>query len=264
MPRVRPLLCRLLLSFASFVAAASVMAQAGAPTPRPPAAPQADPRAGGAAPDAPPLDPTKQDPAEVAALIEAFLQEQAASQPGNSQITVDADRVRNQPRCDQLQVFLSSGQQLRPRMNVGVRCSAPSSWTSFVQADLSLQGYYYTSNRPIQAGETLSLDDLAPRKGDLMRLPPGTALDLAQIIDRVATQRIPVGTPIKASALRHPEAIQRGQMVRTIARGAGFVATGEGRALQNGAPGSQIQVRTDSGQVVSGTVVDASTVQVLP
>nr|WP_254045803.1 flagella basal body P-ring formation protein FlgA [Paenalcaligenes hominis] len=52
-------------------------------------------------------------------------------------------------------------------------------------------------------------------------------------------------------------------MVRTLARGAGFVATGEGQALQSGSPGNQIQVRVSSGQIITGTVLDAQTVQVL-
>jgi len=265
MLRARFLLRCLLLSAACLTASANAMSQGSTASPPPlSAATPGDTGPAIAPSNTPPPDPSKQDPDQVAALIEAFLQEQASSYPGTSEITVDADRVSKLSRCDQLQIFLSSGQRLRPRMNVGVRCSGPSSWTSYVQADLSIHGYYYTSNRPIQAGETLSLDDLAPRKGDLLRVAPGAALDLAQIIDRVATQRIPIGVPIRASALRHPEAIQRGQMVRTIARGAGFVATGEGRALQNGAPGNQIQVRTDSGQVVTGTVLDAATVQVLP
>jgi len=41
------------------------------------------------------------------------------------------------------------------------------------------------------------------------------------------------------------------------------VATGEGQALESGAPGTQIQVRTSSGQIITGTVIDAHTVQVM-
>ncbi|XOT97388.1 flagellar basal body P-ring formation chaperone FlgA, partial [Alcaligenes pakistanensis] len=65
------------------------------------------------------------------------------------------------------------------------------------------------------------------------------------------------------SALRDPQSITRGQTVRTVARGMGFMATGEGQALQSGAPGTQIQIKASSGQVISATVLDASTVQVI-
>ncbi len=52
-------------------------------------------------------------------------------------------------------------------------------------------------------------------------------------------------------------------MVITEARGLGFVATGEAQTLQDGAPGEQIRVRTGSGQVISATVMNAHTVQVI-
>jgi len=51
--------------------------------------------------------------------------------------------------------------------------------------------------------------------------------------------------------------------VRKEARGVGFVATGEGVALESGAPGVMIQVRTSSGQIVTGTVVNNTIVRIL-
>src|SRR3546814_3068201 len=85
----------------------------------------------------------------------------------------------------------------------------------------------------------------------------------SDLVGYIASQRISAGTPIKSRALRDPDSIQRGQAVRTEARGTGFVATGEGQALQSGAPGTQIQVRSSSGQIVSGTVLNATTVLVI-
>lgn len=203
-----------------------------------------------------------QDPAEVAAEVEAFLQGQASSYPGAAQISVETPRITNQAACDALQAFFPSGQRLRARITVGVRCMAPQSWTSYVQANLSIQGHYYVANRAIQAGDTLSLDDMSAREGDILRMAGGVVFDPSQAIGYIAAQRIPVGGPIKSSALRNPDSIQRGQTVRTEARGTGFVATGEGQALQSGAPGAQIQIRSSSGQIVSGTVLNANTVQV--
>src|SRR3546814_20639164 len=132
-------------------------------------------------------------------------------------------------------------------MSVGVRCVAPEVWTSHVKATLSIQGYYYVANRNIEVGEVVSLDDMAAREGDILRLANNIIFDPSQAVGYIASQRIRAGGPIKSSALRDPDSIQRGHMVRTEARGAGFVATGEGPALQNGAPGAQIQGRARSG-----------------
>ncbi|MGB3291160.1 MAG: flagellar basal body P-ring formation chaperone FlgA [Burkholderiaceae bacterium] len=207
--------------------------------------------------------PSTQDAALVAEEVERFLLGQASSYPGSAQVQVDAPRIAAQPACAQLQAFLPSGQRLRARITVGVRCMAPQPWTSYVQASLSIQGYYYVANRNIQSGDVLSLDDMSPREGDILHMSGGMVFDPSQAVGYIASQRISAGSPIKSRALRDPDSIQRGQTVRTEARGAGFVATGEGQALQSGAPGAQIQVRSSSGQIVSGTVVNANTVQVV-
>lgn len=161
-----------------------------------------------------------------------------------------------------MDVFLSNP-QLRSRMSVGVRCLAPHPWTLYVQAAMTVEGQYYVAGRSINVGESLSADDLVARDGDLLRLAQGVVIDPALAIGYIAQQRIPAGTSIKSSALRDPDSIVRGQPVRTEARGLGFVATGEGVALESGAPGTIIQVRTSSGQVVSGTVINNTTVRVL-
>lgn len=204
-----------------------------------------------------------QDPAIVAAEVEQFIITQASSYPGSPQVTVGAPRITRQAPCDELQPFLTSGQRLRSRMTVGVRCAAPQAWTTYVQADLSIQGYFYVANRDIQVGDTISLSDLTGREGDVLRLSRGVVFDPSQAIGYIATQRIPAGATVKSGALRDPNSVQRGQMVRTEVRGIGFVATGEGQAMQGGSPGSQIQIKTSSGQIVTGTVLDATTVQVM-
>ncbi|NYT61975.1 flagellar basal body P-ring formation protein FlgA [Alcaligenaceae bacterium] len=203
-----------------------------------------------------------QDPALVALEVENFLHNQASSYPGSTTITVETPRIEQQPACDHLEASLPSGQRLRSRMTVEVRCMAPQTWKSYAQANISIQGFYYVTNRNIQRGDALSLSDLTGREGDLLRLPNNVVSDPSQAIGYIATQRIPAGGTVKANALRDPDSIQRGQSVRTVARGVGFVANGQGQALQSGSPGNQIQVKSSSGHILSGTVINANTVQV--
>lgn len=203
-----------------------------------------------------------QDPAAVAAEVEAFLLDRAQSLPGTPSVVVTPPRLNRQPACEQLDIFLANP-QLRSRMSVGVRCLAPRPWTLYVQASLAVEGFYYVTNRTVDAGETLSLDDLVAREGDLLRLANGVVIDPSQVVGYIAERRISAGTAIRASALRDPDSIVRGQPVKTEARGVGFVATGQGVALESGAPGALIQVRTPSGEVVSGTVVNNTTVRMM-
>lgn len=207
--------------------------------------------------------PDRLQQSNVIEQIEIFLREQASSYPGSVDLSIDAERIQKLPDCDQFQVFLSSGQNLRSRLSVGVRCVAPQQWVGYAQANLSIQGFYYVPTHNLKPGLTLSLDDLAAREGDLLRLAPGIVADPSRIIGYVTTQNIQAGSPIKSRALRDPESILKGQAVRLQARGIGFLATTEGRAMQSGAPGAQVKVRTDSGRIVSGTILNANTVQVV-
>lgn len=203
------------------------------------------------------------DVATLSKVAHDFLLEQAQTLPGEPQVHIDSSRLREQAACTDIQAYFASGQRLRSRLSIGLRCLNPNPWTTSVPATLSVQGFYYVSNRTIALGEIIHLDDLIAREGDLLRLPNGAIVDPSQIIGFVANQRINSGNLIRSSALRDPQAVVRGQAVRTIARGMGFVISGEGQALQTGSPGSQIQVRASSGQVISATVLDSNTVQVL-
>ncbi len=203
-----------------------------------------------------------QDPAVIVAEVEAFLLSRAQVLPGVPEVVVTPPRISRQAACEHLDTFLTNP-QLRSRMNVGVRCLAPESWTLHVQASVSVMGHYYVTTRSINLGETLSFDDLASREGDLLRLPRGVVVDPALAVGYIAQQRIAAGSTVRADALRDPDSIVRGQPVKTEARGLGFVATGEGVALESGGPGSMIQVRTSSGQIVTGTVINNTTVRVM-
>lgn len=204
-----------------------------------------------------------QDPAVAATQAREFLARQAIAWRGTPSIAIDAARLENMPACDRLSFFLPGDERLRSRISVGVRCAAPQTWTSYIQATLSIRGSYYVPAQTLQAGEKLQPGDLQARQADLLQLPPGTVTDPAQLLGRIATRRLPAGIPVRSNALRSPQSVLRGQTVRLEARGPGFVASSEGRAMQNGAPGTQIQVRAATGRIVSGTVVDGDTVTVL-
>lgn len=206
--------------------------------------------------------PPAQEPAPIIAQVESLLHARAQSYPGEAEITIEPPRLTNQRACEQLEAFLSGNTSLRSRMSVGVRCLAPQAWSLYVTANIRLIGHYYVSNRAIPTGQVLSLDDLDMREGDLLRERQAIT-DPTHIVGYITTRRIPPGGEIRSNALRDPQSIQRGQAVRTIARGTGFVANGEGEALEAGSPGTQIQVRSSSGQIITGTVIDAHTVQVM-
>jgi len=206
--------------------------------------------------------PATADAAAVGRAAEAFLRDQLAALPGTLTITLDPIDTSRAAACAELAPFLPSALRPRSRMTVGVRCVAPQPWTMYVQATVSVRGQYYVAARTIAAGQAIQAGDLAQRDGDLVALPGGIVADPQAVIGMRARYRIVAGQAIKGSALRSALAVTRGQHVRITARGRGFVVSSEGEALDDAPPGAPVQVRTTSGQVVSGIVRSATLVEV--
>jgi len=209
---------------------------------------------------APPFTP--QDPGAVISVADDYLRQQLASISSNPTIKFDEIHTERLQACDDLSAFMSAGARPRSRMSVGVRCAAPRPWSVYVQASISAPGQYYVAARTINAGEPITPDALAPRDGDLVNLPPGAVTDGQSIIGMTASYRIASGQAIKLASLRSPGTIQRGQTVRVNAHGRGFSVSTEGVAMESAAPGSTVQVRTSSGQIVSGIVQRTGNVEV--
>lgn len=207
-------------------------------------------------------DAVSQAPEAIAVVAQSYLLEQLASLPGQPAVAIDPPRTDRLAPCDAMAPFMPSGMKLRSRMTVGVRCNAPKPWTTYVQATVSVPGYYYVASRMISAGQALTPDDLSPRDGDLVTLPPGAITDPQSVVGMTAAFRINAGQPVRGSSLRNAQSVVRGSNVRINARGNGFMVSSEGQAMDNGAPGAVVQVRTASGQVVSGVVRNAGLVEI--
>ncbi|MGE4439661.1 flagellar basal body P-ring formation chaperone FlgA [Achromobacter sp.] len=207
-------------------------------------------------------DTPTQAPEAIIAAAQTYLLEQLAALPGQPSVAIDPPRVERLAPCDVMSPFMPSGMRLRSRMTVGVRCNAPKAWTTYLQATVSVPGHYYVASRMIAAGQALTPADLIPRDGDLVALPPGAITRPEAVIGMTAAYRIHAGQPVKSTALRNAQSVLRGSNVRINAHGNGFVVSSEGQALDNAAPGATVQVRTASGQVVSGVVRNAGLVEI--
>ena len=203
-----------------------------------------------------------QAPEAIAVAAQSYLLDQLSGLPGQPAVSIDPPRAERLTPCDAMSPFMPSGMKLRSRMTVGVRCNAPKPWTTYVQATVSVPGYYYVASRMISAGQTLTPNDLSPRDGDLVSLPPGAITDPQTVVGMTAAYRINAGQPVRGSSLRNAQSVVRGSNVRINARGNGFVVSSEGQAMDNAAPGAMVQVRTGNGQVVSGVVRNAGLVEI--
>jgi flagellar basal body P-ring formation protein FlgA len=190
----------------------------------------------------------------VGPVIEHFLLTQTAGLPGKVSITIDTPRLDALPPCEAPEAFLPSGVRPWGRVSVGVRCNESPPWTRYVAAHVALVASYYVAARPIAAGQALTPADVAVREGDLSTLPTSLVVDPAQLSGVVASNRIASGAPIRRELLRGVVLVQQGQSVKLVTRGAGFVASAEGKAMTDAASGAVIQVKIQGGQLLSGIV----------
>ena len=191
--------------------------------------------------------------AAIRTAVEDYLRVQTGGLPGQVQYSVgNVDARLALPNCPAPEVFTPPGARLWGKTNIGVRCTSPAQWTIYVPATVRITGTYLVAARPLASGRTLDINDYTAVTGDLTLLPAGVAQDPAQVLGRTLAGTLAAGQPVRTDLLRAPTVIQQGQSVKLVAKGQGFEVTADGKALSQGMLGQVVQVRSPSGQTVSG------------
>lgn len=208
--------------------------------------------------------PAKQNLAALRELAEQYLQAQSAGLPGVVTITVGGiDGRLNLAACPAPQAFQQPGAKPWGKTTVGVRCTLPSAWTVYIQAQVSVQGKYVATAVPIAGGQTIDASQLVMTSGDLAALPNGVVTDMAQAVGRTSTLSLAAGSPLRADMLRSKPVVQQGQAVRVLTRGSGFSVSTEAKAIGNAGEGQVVQVRAQNGAILSGVAKMGGMVEVV-
>lgn len=185
--------------------------------------------------------------------IEDYLRTQTQGLPGKASFTISplSAQTRLAP-CSAFEPFVPPGRQLWGRTNLGVRCLGPGNWTIYVPVQISVVGNYLVAARNLVVGSVLTPADVTVRQGDLCALPASILTDQAQAIGKTMKNSLAASQPLRSDQLIAPWAVQQGQNVRIVSSGDGFSVSSDGKALNNAAEGQVVQVRTNTGQTVSG------------
>lgn len=196
-------------------------------------------------------------------VVEQFLKTEASGLPGEVSVKVGAIDARTAlAACPAPQAFLQPGARAWGKTTVGVRCTAPSNWTLFVQAQVSVQADYVAAALPLAQGQPVEAGQLVLVKGDIAAMPAGIVTDINQAIGRTPTVSLAAGTPLRLDTLKSKPVVQQNQAVRLVLNGQGFSVSADGKAIGNAGDGQLVQVRTPSGSVVSGTARAGGMVEV--
>ena len=195
--------------------------------------------------------------------IEDFVRAQTQGLPGKVSFTIaPLDAQTRLAACNAFEPFLPPGRQLWGKTNLGVRCLGPSGWTIYVPVQISVLGNYLVASRQLPGGSLITPTDFVLQQGDLCSLPASVLTDAAQAIGKTLKSTLAAAQPLRGDQLIAPWAVQQGQNVKTVSRGAGFTVSSDGMALNNAAEGQVVQVRTSSGQTVSGIARAGGVVEV--
>ena len=187
---------------------------------------------------------------------------QAVGQPLRMQAMagVPDSRLHLAP-CAQVEVFVPS--RLWGASHLGMRCVVGAThWSVLVPVQVQAWGSAWVLRGDVQAGQTLTAQDLEPQEVD-WAADPSPAVTRSEVWQGQVTARmLRAGQTLRQNLLRPAKVFNSGAQVRVLVQGNGFQVSAQGRALSPGIVGQAAQVRVENGRVMNATVVDARTVRV--
>lgn len=196
--------------------------------------------------------------------IEHYVRVQTAGLPGKVTYVVGGIDPRIVlPACPVPEVFLPAGARLWGLTSLGVRCGGAAPWSIYVTVQVKVAGDYVVTARPLPQGQALAPADIALQSGDLTQLPAGILTDPQLAVGKTLTAALAAGQPLRQDLLRSPLVVQQGQTVKLQSSGHGFRVTTDGKSLNNASDGQIAQVRTATGQTVSGVARAGGIVEII-
>lgn len=202
----------------------------------------------------------------LAQRVEALAREASAQAAPGLRVEVTPGRL--DPRlklapCREVQPYLPSGTRLWGAARIGLRCAdGATRWNVFLPITVSVYGQAVVTAAALDAGTTLTAQDLRTAEVDLAARPGAVLAQSAALVGRTLARALPAGEPLRAADLRARQWFAAGDRVRIVAGGRGWRIHGEGRALNPGVEGRAVRVRTESGRIVSGMAVAERQVEV--
>ncbi len=171
----------------------------------------------------------RQDPAAVHQAVQDFLAVQIKGLPVGTSFSVGSiDPNNNLAPCPVLEASMPARNRAWGKTTVQVRCQTEGAWSLYVPVQIKVMGEYLIAARPLTQGQVVSEQDLLWQSGDLAELPAGILTERQQAIGKTVAIGTTSGRPLRSDMLRQPLAIQQGQNVKLVTRGAGFRVATEG------------------------------------
>lgn len=155
--------------------------------------------------------------------------------------------------CQHIEPYLPNGVRLAGRTRIGLRCLQGSTrWNVYLPITVKILARGLVAGVPLPAGTVLQPQHLIEAEVDLVARADPALTHAESAIGRSVAHAMAVGDALRQGDLRARQWFAAGDMVRVVARGAGFAVSAEGQALNAGMEGQPARVRTESGRIVTG------------
>lgn len=170
-------------------------------------------------------------------------------------------RLRLAP-CQQVEPYLPTGTRLWGRTRIGLRClQGPVAWNVFLPITVRAWGPAWTVRQPVAAGSVITEADLEQTEIDWAESVSPVLFQQSDWLGREAARHLMPGQVLRQGMVRAPQVFTAGTQVRVLIRGEGFSLSATGSALSHGHLGQTARIRMPNRKVLTGTVIDAETVE---
>lgn len=164
--------------------------------------------------------------------------------------------------CQRIEPYLPPGARLWGKARIGLRCAqGVKPWNVYLPVTVRVFGQALVAAAPLPAGATLREEDLRLAEVDIAEDNAPLVGNASLAVGRVLTRPLVAGRSLRQTDLKPRMWFAAGDSVKVLASGPGFSVAGSGQALTPGIEGQTARVRTDSGQVLTGTPVGTRVVE---
>ena len=206
---------------------------------------------------------------DIAAAVTAFVTQQLQGQLAEgARLEIDTRWQGNVVVTNgdpQIRVRRASSRPLRGPtvLRVGIDAGGQTQRTMSVTADIRHLRPVLVASRMLRRGEALMLDLVELVECDITQLRHGYFTDVDALGDMRTRRSVVAGDVLTRNHVEVIPVINRGDEVELVARTNSLAISALGQAMQDGGIGERIRVKnSDSGKVLYGQILDASTIQV--
>jgi len=190
-----------------------------------------------------------------------------AMEQGYEGVTVSVralDKRLRLPLCEEpLEALDARSSAVLGPLSTGVRCSGDTPWTIYVRVEVTAVKSVPVLARALPRHARIQAKDLKIVERPLASVPKGILYDAAHIIGMELNRPLDEGATIRASQLRAPKVVKRGDQVTVLSGTAGLTVRSQGKAMEDAIAGERVSViNSVTGVKVEGVAGTDGTVTV--